>query len=60
VPAQELVRAVQGYECLPGEAGDIARSHIYNIRQKMEAATGRRDVIRTARGAGYSLEGGGG
>jgi DNA-binding response OmpR family regulator len=56
VPPLELVQAVQGYECLPVEAADIARSHIYNIRQKMEAAAGRRDVIRTVRGAGYSLE----
>jgi DNA-binding response OmpR family regulator len=58
VTAQELIRAVQGYECLPAEAGEIARSHIYNIRRKMEATAGRRDVIRTVRGTGYALESG--
>jgi DNA-binding response OmpR family regulator len=58
VPPQELVQAVQGYECARDEASDIARVHVYHIRQKVEAATGRRDVIRTVRGVGYGLGGG--
>jgi DNA-binding response OmpR family regulator len=56
ITARELVRAVQGYECLPAEARRLVRSHIYNIRRKMAATAGRKDVIRTVRGTGYALE----
>lgn len=57
VPPQELVREVQGYESEAQEARDIVRSHIYHIRQKIEATTGRRDVIETVRGVGYTVGG---
>jgi two-component system, OmpR family, alkaline phosphatase synthesis response regulator PhoP len=52
---QELVREVQGYESEPWEAGEIVRYHIYRIRQKIKAATGRTDVIQTVRGVGYAV-----
>ncbi len=56
VSPRELVREVQGYESEAWEAGDIARTHIYNIRQKISSVTGRKDVIRTVRGVGYTVE----
>jgi len=55
VSPQELVREVQEYESNSWEASDAIRSHIYHIRQKMEAA-GRSDVIRTVRGVGYAVD----
>ena len=55
VSSQELVRATQGYECAPWEANNMLRYHIHRIRRKIEQATGRTDVIRTARGAGYAV-----
>ncbi len=54
VPAQELVREVQGYETQSWEARDTVRSHVYHIRQKVKSATGQ-EVIRTVRGVGYSV-----
>jgi DNA-binding response OmpR family regulator len=33
----------------------MLRYHIHRIRRKIEQATGRTDVIRTARGAGYAV-----
>jgi len=55
VPAQELVQEVQGYSSEPWEARDIVRFHIHRVRQKIHAATGRTNVIRTVRGVGYCL-----
>jgi len=55
VPPQELVSAVLGYESEAWEARDIARNHVYRIRQKMRAAAGRADAIRTVRGVGYTM-----
>jgi len=52
---QELVRAVQGYECAPWEARETLRYHIHRIRQKIRQATSRTDVICTVRGIGYTL-----
>jgi DNA-binding response OmpR family regulator len=54
VSPEELVCEVQGYD-EPWEAADTVRYHIYRIRQKMEECTGRRDVIHTVRGVGYTL-----
>jgi len=56
VSPQELVRATQGYECEPWEAGNTLRYHIHRIRHKIKQATGRADVIRTARGVGYTVK----
>jgi DNA-binding response OmpR family regulator len=55
VSPQELVRAVQGYECETWEASETLRYHIHRIRQKVKAA-GRADVIQTVRGVGYTLK----
>jgi DNA-binding response OmpR family regulator len=55
ISSQELVRAVQGYECEPWEARETLRYHVHRIRRKVRQASGRADVIRTVRGVGYSL-----
>jgi len=55
VPPQELVREVQGYESESQEACETVRSHVYHVRQKARAATGR-GVIRNVRGIGYTLD----
>ena len=55
ISPQELVREVQGYESSPWEARDLARYHIYRIRQKVSQATGRDNLIRTVHGVGYTL-----
>jgi len=56
IPPRELIREVQGYDCLPWEAQNLVRSHIYNIRKKLREQTEKGNVIRTVRGAGYGLE----
>ncbi len=56
VSPQELVREVQGYESEPWEARDMVRYHVYRIRRKVKAATGRTNVLRTARGVGYTID----
>jgi len=55
VSAQELVHAVQGYECEPWEARETLRYHIHRIRHKVNEATHRPDIIRTVRSVGYTL-----
>lgn len=55
ISPQELVREAQGYESNPWEARDLARYHIYRIRQKISQATGRDNLIRTVHGVGYTL-----
>lgn len=55
VSVAELAREVCGYECETWEARDIIRQHIYNIRRKARALTGRADIIRTVRGVGYTV-----
>lgn len=56
VSPQELVREVQGYASEPWEARDLARFHIYRLRQKIKLSTGRDGIIHTVRGVGYSIE----
>jgi two-component system alkaline phosphatase synthesis response regulator PhoP len=56
IPAQELVHAVQGYDCEPWEARETLRYHIHRIRQKVRHATDRADIVRTVRGVGYTLD----
>jgi len=55
VSAQDLVSSVLGYACDRFEAADIVRHHIYHIRQKAKASSGRSDIIRTVRAIGYAL-----
>jgi DNA-binding response OmpR family regulator len=54
VSPEELACEVLGYE-EPWEAAETVRYHIYRIRQKIEEAAGRRDVIHTVRGVGYTM-----
>jgi DNA-binding response OmpR family regulator len=54
VPPIELVREVQGYDSESLEARETVRSHIYHIRRKIKAATGR-DMIYNVRGVGYTF-----
>lgn len=56
ITPKELVRQVQGYESDAREASETVRSHIYHIRQKLKEATGGREVIRTVRGVGYTID----
>ena len=56
IPAQELVHAVQGYDCEPWEARETLRYHVHRIRQKVRQATNRADIVRTVRGVGYTLD----
>ena len=55
VSAQELAREVQGYDVEPQKAQETVRYHIYRIRRKAKAATGRTNVVRTVRGVGYTI-----
>ena len=55
VSAQELVRAVHGYDAQSSEATVTIRSHIYHIRKKIKQVTGRTNIIRTLRGIGYTI-----
>ncbi len=55
ISPEELVHEVQGYECEPWEASDTIRYHIYRIRRKVNEATGKKDVIKTVRGVGYTV-----
>jgi DNA-binding response OmpR family regulator len=54
VSPQELIREVQGYTNDAQEAAETIRSHMYHIRRKMQAATGR-TVVRNVRSIGYTL-----
>ena len=54
VPPIELIREVQGYDSDSREASETIRSHMYHIRQRIQAVTDR-PVIRTVRGIGYTL-----
>jgi DNA-binding response OmpR family regulator len=55
ISPEEIARVVQGHDSFPGDARDSIRSHIYHIRTKLKAVTGR-DIIRTARGIGYAID----
>jgi DNA-binding response OmpR family regulator len=55
VTPQELVAQVPGYSSEPWEAGQLARQYVYRLRQKIKDATGRSDIIKTARGVGYAI-----
>jgi DNA-binding response OmpR family regulator len=53
VTAQELVETLRGYQTGPGEASEIIRPHISNLRRKLLEASPQADVIETVRGVGY-------
>lgn len=56
VPAQELVRQVEGYDTRPEEARELMRYHVYRIRQKAQAVDRCADPIQTIRGVGYKIK----
>jgi DNA-binding response OmpR family regulator len=56
VPTPELAEKVLGYATEPWEARELIRFHIHRLRAKIQAASGRTDLIRTARGVGYTLQ----
>ena len=56
IPAQELVRQIQGYALEQDEAGNITRTHIYRLRQKIKAIAPTHQPIRTVRGIGYTID----
>lgn len=56
VPAQELVRQIQGYNVEQTEAGTITRTHIYRLRQKIKEVAPDNPIIRTVRGVGYTVD----
>jgi DNA-binding response OmpR family regulator len=56
VPPQELVRQIQGYNLEESEAGNITRTHIYRLRQKLKDVAPSTPVIRTVRGIGYTID----
>jgi DNA-binding response OmpR family regulator len=55
VSPRELAREALKYDGEPWEVADMVRSHIYRIRQKVKAVAADTDVIRTARGVGYTI-----
>ncbi|MBN1318527.1 MAG: response regulator transcription factor [Anaerolineales bacterium] len=56
VSPRELVSEVLGYQSEPWEAKEVVRQHIYHLRQKFREIVGRRDIIRTVRGVGYTID----
>ncbi len=55
VSSKELIREVQGYESEQWEAKETVRSHIYHIRRKIKSTVGKKEIIRTVRGVGYTI-----
>ncbi|MBN1487036.1 MAG: response regulator transcription factor [Anaerolineae bacterium] len=55
ISPQELAKEVLAYEGEIWEIGDIIRTHIYRVRQKMKAVDSKTDLIHTVRGVGYTI-----
>lgn len=56
ISLQELAYKVLGYEGELWELGDLMRTHIYRIRQKLKVSGSNTDVIHTVRGVGYTIK----
>lgn len=56
IPPEELAREAMGYACEALDARDAIRTHIYNLRQKIDKATGCKDALHTVRGVGYTID----
>jgi DNA-binding response OmpR family regulator len=56
IPPQELVRQIQGYAVEQDEASAVTRTHIYRLRQKIKVITPQKQIIRTVRGVGYTVD----
>lgn len=57
VPPEELAVTALRYGGEPWAVGDLIRTHIYRIRQKIRAIAPDREFIRTVRGVGYAFQG---
>ncbi len=55
VSCHELVREVRGYAVDEGEAREVIRPHVSNLRRKLKAAGDDADMIVNVRGIGYRL-----
>ncbi len=55
VSCHELVREVRGYTVDEGEAREVIRPHVSNLRRKLKAAGDDADMIVNVRGIGYRL-----
>jgi len=55
VSAEELSVSALGYAGAPWSVGDLVRTHIYRIRQKMRGIAPDLEFIRTVRGVGYAF-----
>lgn len=55
VTARELFEAMRGYRVEAGQAPELVRPHISNLRRKLRAADPAADVVRTVRSVGYML-----
>ncbi len=52
---QELVNAVQGYDCSRQEARELIKPHIYRLRSALEADVSDPRILINVRGIGYML-----
>lgn len=56
VSAEELAVVALGYAGEPWSVGDLVRTHIYRIRQKIREIAPDLEFIRTVRGVGYAFQ----
>ncbi|MBN2003888.1 MAG: response regulator transcription factor [Anaerolineae bacterium] len=56
VPMEELSEIVLGHGSEPWAVGDLIRTHIYRIRQKIRKVAPDLEFIRTVRGVGYAFQ----
>lgn len=59
ITPRELAREVLGYECSPAEAGELMKTHIYNLRQRIEPNPAAPCLLLSRRGVGYLITAGG-
>lgn len=53
LPSGEVLQQAMGMRISESEAQDILKVHIHRLRQKLEAESEERNLIRTVRGHGY-------
>jgi DNA-binding response OmpR family regulator len=58
ITSRELVRKVLGYECDPAQAGELLKTHVYNLRQKIERNPAAPRLLLSRRGVGYLITAG--
>lgn len=54
--AQELVTAVQGYDCSAQEARELIKPHLYRLRAVLESDVANPHYLINVRGVGYMLK----